>query len=223
MQFIFASVALTNSSSPAKNIRIAGNRVVDEVNAVLSATKKYFARGNRSTPISFETSIQFATLREAEVYALTLNSVLAEVGTLEVICGGNGETLQSVFFAGAALQSIASISQTGVRLDVAYQFATGIGTTTILPDLPIPLLTPDPMILRNETAIASGASFIDVTWSTQAAAPTTVTVNLVIPDSAGVIIPIVEQRDQRTASGTRFVLGSATPATGYKASWTAIF
>ncbi len=221
MRFHFASVDLTPDGSPAANIRINGARVIDEVDGAQRLAKSFFSRGNRSTSIAFEASYEFASLQLAEVYALTLNTLLVEVGTLEVICGtGAG---QSVFFDSAALTALPQIAQGGVRIAVAYELHCGLATTTILPDLPTPSLTADPMILRNETAIPNGASQIDVTWLTQAAAPVTVNVNLVIPDSAGSIIPIVEQLDQRTASGTRFVLASATPATGYKASWTAIF
>lgn len=222
MLFHFASVDLTPDGSPAANIRINGARVIDEVDGAQRLAKSFFSRGNRATSIAFEASYEFASLQLAEVYALTLNTLLAEVGTLEVICGGSGGG-QSVFFAGAALTALPQIAQGGVRISVSYELRCGLATTTILPDLPTPLLTPDPMILRNETAIANGASYIDVTWATQAAAPVTVNVSLVIPDSAGSIIPIVEQLDQRTAGGTRFVLATATPAAGYKASWAAIF
>lgn len=220
MKIIFAGVVLADwFSNPAQNVLCNGAQVVDAVDIVGSANKRLYSRGNAVVTLTFSARQLFSGLKEAGVFLLNAWDTMPKTGTCECQCGTSGD-YQSVYLYNAVLEAMPSATAIGKAVDVAYTIRAAY-TTTSTPPQQI-LDASGYMILAGSSTVSSGASYLDITFSTPFSSQPVVTANLAVPSGGDNLWASVRD-DLTTVSGTRVQFSGSIPASGtYKVYWQAL-
>lgn len=222
MKIYFAGQLLSDwDAFPAQQVSVNGATVVEAVDIVRAAAKRFFHRGNDSLALQFSARREFATHREAQVFLLSHYSRLPKFGLCQIVCGAPGEVEQSVYFLNAVLAAMPQGGFSGVSVELQYMVQAGGPPLLALPgDF---YLGSEDMILRSKQAIAAAAESVAVVFS-QAFAPGTaviVTANVAKPSAAAGNIFATVREDLVTVNGFTVELSAPTPDATYKLHWTA--
>ncbi len=154
----------------AADVRVNGQQIVDDASFFQAAAMAFYPRGNLSDTLAFSTKWQFSTPTAAEVFALTLPTMVpmsaSDSGVVQCICG-NAPNAQTVYMNNAVLESVRVIKQIGTSVEVAYVLKGPGFQTDIPPDVPG---YPDPgeltLVYRRATVpIPSGVGSLAVAFS----------------------------------------------------------
>ncbi len=154
----------------ASDVRVNGQQVVDDASFFQAASISFYPRGNVGVTLSFTTKWQFNTPQAAEVFALMLPTMVpmgpSDSGVLQCFCG-LPPNQQTVYMAGAVLESVRVVKQIGVSVEVAYTVKGPGFQTDVPPNVPG---YPDPgeltLVYRRATVpIPAGAASIAVAFS----------------------------------------------------------
>lgn len=222
MKLILAGTVLADDfgGQPVSGFQVNGQLAVESVQIVRAAGARHYPRGNQTTTLSWQSSREFPTLAAAEVYALTILSVLPPSGLLECVCGAPGEAPASVFFEGACLSAQAQGGYSGVRASVGFQVVAGRPATDAPPQL---IQAGNAMILSGLLDLTAGADAAAVAFSAaQAGAPKSVVATYVKPTSGGANVAANVVGDSISPSGFGVELTAGAEAGG-KLSWSAFF
>ena len=182
--------------------------ITEEAHFFRAPASTWFGRGNVKTAVRFRVSIGFGTLKDAQVFALTMRNTLSNQATLSMICGSGTDT-QKINLQNAVLSPIAP-QLTGVLVTIAYEFNGGLFDTE---DIPIP--DPTVTVKKFNISLSVADEYKDVTFDSPfGSTPTVVNCSIVSPDD-GYVIACGPDKATITASGFRALFGAAIPATGY--------
>jgi hypothetical protein len=184
--------------------------VIDPAELFRATAMTYYSRGNLSTDLSFSVRRQFASRKDAEVYAMLHAATLANKATLMVIAG-DGANTQQLNLQNAVLVSV-TVKAEGVEAEAAYTFQAGSFDST---DIPVPGAGQD-YVKRFAAALTIGTDYIDVVFDTPfGVTPTAVIGNIAMP-AGGFSIPCTPDLSTLTASAVRFYFGATIPAANYQ-------
>jgi hypothetical protein len=222
MKIFFAGIQLTDwSDYPAQNVTVNGQSVYEAVDIVRAAAKRFFSRGNDSVTLQFSVRREFASMRDAQNYLLTVYSTLPKSGLCQIICGDPGEAAPAtVSMANAVLTAMPQGNFAGVEVIVQFTIQAGTATT----DTPIDILEGgEAVILRGKQAIANAVDYVDVAFATSFPVGTVVivTASVAKPSAAGANIFATVRDDMVTVNGFRAELSGPTPDANHKLNWAA--
>jgi hypothetical protein len=175
----------------------------------------FFGRGNVRTTVRFRVTASFSTVREAQVYALTLRNTLPNQATLSLVCGDGGDT-QQVNLQDAVLSPIEP-RLTGVAVTTAYEFNGGLFDTEDIP-LPDPTVT----VKKFTVSLTQGTNSVAVTFDSPfGSTPSVVTCSIIAPDG-GYVIACAPDQATISATGFTALFGASIPGSGYYLSGEAL-
>src|SRR4051794_24270820 len=106
MKIFFGGIQLTDwSDYPAQDVSVNGQSVVEAIDIVRAAAKRFLSRGNKAVSLEFSVTRKFDSNHEAQKYLLTHFSTLPDFGLCKVTCGVPGEEddFEDVFLTNAVL------------------------------------------------------------------------------------------------------------------------
>jgi hypothetical protein len=224
MKIFFGGIQLTDwSDYPAFDVSVNGQSVVEAVDIVRAAAKRFFSRGNKAVTLEFSVRREFATHHEAQKYVLTHFTTLPDFGLCQVTCGVPGEAgPEDVFLYNAVLSATPQGTFAGVEVIVRYSIQAGTVTTAVPPEF---LLAPGGTVIKlGKQAIASGVDTVAVVFAVAFAPGTTVVVtsNVAKPSGTGSNIFPTVRDDLVTVNGFTAELSGPTPDALHKLNWTAV-
>lgn len=200
-----------------------GTQLYDEADFFRAAAPTFFPRGNIQTRLQFQVTRIFATLRQAQAFALQHWGSIPRSG-LVTVTAGDGSSSQTLYLRNAIVDSAQVLSVRGVAVAVQYIIRGGLWESDIpVDEIPGP---PDPgesfaVIRRAEVAITAGATSVAVVFSSPLAATPIVVATVSRPAGGDAIWPIIDQ-DTVTVDGFTADL-SGTPSDGtYKLNYIAV-
>jgi hypothetical protein len=224
MKIFFGGIQLTDwSDYPAFDVSVNGQSVVEAIDIVRAAAKRFFSRGNKAITLEFSVRREFATHHEAQKYLLTHFTTLPDFGLCQVTCGVPGEEadFEDVFLENAVLSATPQGTFSGVEVIVRYSIQAGTVTTDAPPEF---LIAPGgTMIKLGKQAIASGVDTVAVVFTAAFPGGTTVvvTANVAKPSGSGSNIFATVRDDLVTVNGFTAELSGPTPDANHKLNWTA--
>ena len=201
-------------------LTLNGQQVLDEEHFYRAIAASFFARGNRSTTLSFSVLRQFASARAAGVHLLTVAGTSPRSGLLQVTVGEGSDT-QTLYLADCACEAVAP--QLKGRSDrVAFTLKGGLFTTDVPADLPGTVDAGGALVMRRASVpIAAGAESVTVTFSAPLSAVPVVTASISRPSGSAMLSCSVRS-DSVTASGFVADLGAPTPDNTYRLDYQAV-
>jgi hypothetical protein len=157
----------------------------------------------------------FSTVAEASVWLLTGPTSYPAQGDVQILCGS-----ASVWLYGAVLSACSGWWQEGITVHQSFELQGGIPET----DAPAELISDSTttMILAGTISLTTGAESVALSWTTQAAPPTSLVVTYTKPAAGGANIWASVLADTLASDGATVEL-SAPAAAGSKLAWTALW
>ena len=118
------------ASIPMVNLRINGERIVQEEALVGAEARIVFDRGNRQTTVTFDTTRLFGSPVEAETFLLMHETQFPGQGLVTFLSGTAGQNNYAAYLAGAVVKSVAS-SISGCTTRHRYHITGGVMTTSL--------------------------------------------------------------------------------------------
>ena len=112
---------------PMSNLKINGDRVIQEEALVGAVAKVFFDRGNRKTTVTFETTRLFASQLAAETFLLTHETQFPGQGLVTFFSGVLGQQTYTSYLVNAVVNSVGS-SLTGCTTRHSYHISGGAMT-----------------------------------------------------------------------------------------------
>jgi hypothetical protein len=223
MKIVFGGIQLTDwSDYPASDVSVNGLSVVEAVDIIRAAGKRFFSRGNKAITLEFSVRREFDSHHEAQKYLLTHFSTLPDFGLCQVTCGVPGEEadFEDVFLENAVLSASPQGSFVGVEVIVRYTIQAGTVTTAVPPEF---LIGTEDMIKRGKQAITSGVDTVAVVFAEAFPGGTDpiVTANVAKPSGSGSNIFATIRDDLVTVNGFTAELSGPTPDANHKLTWAA--
>ena len=124
------TITLADDNDLARsNLRINGQRLVDEVHGFRADWVQLFDRGNRKTVISFDVKRVFESSFDAIVTALDHNTKVPIIGLIELTISEGGQ-LARRWLQNASIMAVDIPRQRGAALWFTYQITGGEVLTT---------------------------------------------------------------------------------------------
>lgn len=114
---------------PMTNLRINGDRLIQEEALYGAAAKVFFDRGNHKTTVTFDVARVFATQLAAEKFLLLHETTFPAQGLVTFFSGRVGQVNFSGYLANAVVNSVAS-SLRGSTTRHSYHINGGVMKTT---------------------------------------------------------------------------------------------
>jgi|GEM_PF-6249462 len=224
MKILFGGIQLTDwSDYPAFDVSVNGQSVIEVVDIVRAAAKRFFSRGNKAVTLEFSVRREFATHHECQKYLLTHFTTLPDSGLCQVTCGVPGEAGQEdVYLYNAVLAATPQGTFNGVEAIVRYSIQAGQVSTAVPPGF---LLAPGGTVIKfGQQAIAAAIDTVAVVFATAFApgATVVVTANIAKPSGSGSNIFVTVRADLVTVNGFTAELSGPTPDANHKLNWTAV-
>jgi hypothetical protein len=224
MKIVFGGIQLTDwSDYPAQDVSVNGQSVIEAIDIVRAATKRFFSRGNKAVTLEFSVRREFDTNHEAQKYLLTHFSALPDFGLCQVTCGVPGEEAdeEDVFLYNAVLSASPQGTFSGVEVIVRYTIQAGQVTTDVLSEFLIPV--GGTLIKLGKQAIGNGVDSVAVVFPSAFPVGTTViaTANVAKPSGSGSNIFATVRDDLVSINGFTAELSGPTPDANHKLNWTA--
>lgn len=131
MQISLGNFVLANSPDPIPmtNLRINGDRVIQEEALFGAAAKAFFDRGNQRTIVTFETTRLFDSQLDAETFLLLHDTQFPGQGLVTFFSGNVGQKNFSAYLVNAVVNSVAS-AISGCTTRHSYRITGGVISTT---------------------------------------------------------------------------------------------
>lgn len=216
MKIIFAGTVLADYSTfPPCGVRINGQPVFEAIEIVRAAQKTFRYRGNDSVQLTFSVTQTFASLKLAEVFLMTNPTSVPKSGLCTVNCGASDADMTPVYLANAILAAVPGQYE-GSAVTMNYTIVAPAAVLTT----PIGYITGggSVVVLQGTPAIASGATYVDVVFSTPFTVAPSVTEAVMKPMGG---VNILSTLRNITATGFSVDFVAPVPATGYLLSWIA--
>lgn len=225
MKIFFGGIQLTDwSDYPAFDVSVNGQSVIEAVDIIRAAAKRFFSRGNKAVTLEFSVRREFATHHECQKYLLTHFTTLPNFGLCQVTCGVTGEAgSEDVYFYNAVLAATPQGTFAGVEAIVRYSIQAGTVTTAVPPGF---LIAPGggTVIKLGKQAISSAADTVAVVFPAAFPVGTIVivTANVAKPSGSGSNIFATVRDDLVSINGFTAELSGPTPDANHKLNWTAV-
>lgn len=227
MRISIANTLLADSADPAyapTGIVLNGRQVIQETDFLRAAAATYYARGNRSTDLSFTTGRAFATHRLAQAFALQHCTSLPTGGSITVVCGEPGDT-ENVYLQGAVVESADVVRIVGTFVYVRYTLrGPAAWSSDVPPDLEGETETGEDTLVvrRGKVSIASGATSVTVTFSAPLAGVPPCVIPVISRPTGSPQIGCELREDSINETGFIVDLKNATPDDTYKLHYLAV-
>lgn len=223
MKIFFGGIQLTDwQDYPAFDVSVNGISVIEAIDIVRAATKRFLSRGNKAVTLEFSVRREFVTHHEAQKYLLTHFSTLPDFGLCQATCGVTGEAgPEDVFLENAVLSASPQGTFAGVEVIVRYTIQAGKVTTAVPPEF---LIAPGGTVIKlGKQAIGNGVDSVAVVFPVAFPVGTTVvvTANVAKPSGSGSNIFATVRDDLVTINGFTAELSGPTPDALHKLNWTA--
>lgn len=93
---------------PLTNLRINGDRVIQEEALFGAAAKAFFDRGNRRTVVTFDTTRRFDTQLDAETFLLMHETQFPGQGLVTFQSGSTGQKFYRAYLVNAVVNRVGS-------------------------------------------------------------------------------------------------------------------
>ena len=131
MKITFGTFVLADSPDPVPmtNLKINGDRIIQEEALVGAVARVFFDRGNRKTTVTFDTTRLFNSQLDAETFLLMHETQFPGQGLVTFFSGAIGQKNYTAYLANAVVNSVAS-ALSGCTTRHSYRISGGVMTTT---------------------------------------------------------------------------------------------
>jgi hypothetical protein len=204
----------------AQNVRLNGQRVVQEEHFLRAAAMAFFTRGGRSQVLEFSVGREFASHAAAEAFLLTHFQSLPEQADVEIhLHVEPGDDAQIATITGAVLSALPIGPRDGIwigQIGYALKFGTVSGVTT--------LPSPEPVVRAGTAAIPSGVDTLALTGlANMGAAPSQIVCTVRKPTAGDFNLVATVLDNSITATGFTVELSGLTDKAGYKLDYQRIY
>jgi len=114
---------------PMSNLRINGDRVIQEEALFGAAAKSFFDRGNQRTVVTFDTTRRFNSQLDAETFLLMHETQFPGQGLVTFFSGSVGQRNYTAYLVNAVVNRVAS-AISGCTTRHSYRITGGVMSTT---------------------------------------------------------------------------------------------
>ena len=131
MQISLGNFVLANSPDPIPmtNLRINGDRIIQEEALFGAEAKMFFDRENQRTIVTFDTTRLFDSQLDAETFLLMHETQFPGQGLVTFFSGNLGQKNYSAYLVNAVVNSVAS-AISGCTTRHSYRITGGVMSTT---------------------------------------------------------------------------------------------
>lgn len=218
MRIKYADIWLTGSGldpawTAAQNVRVNGQRVVQEEHFLRATALSLFPRGGRSIQLDFNVGRQFSSSLEAEQFMLTHFQDLPQQGDVEIhLQTEPGDDAAIATIADAVISAVPIGPRIGIyNGNIAYSIKGGsVSGISYVPQ-------PEPQVRAGTAAIPSGVDTLTLSGlPNMGAVPTQIICTVRKPAAGDFNLVATVLDDSITATGFAVELSGATDKTGYK-------